>query len=283
MTNPPPPLTRRALILGAAALPVRSTPNPIAALEHDHGGRLGVFALDTTTNRTLSHRADERVLMCSTFKAPLAACVLHRIDAGLEHPARRIPITAADLLPYAPFSRAQAAHGSATVEQLCQAAIQRSDNTAANLLLASIGGPAALTAFIRTTGDAVTRFDRTEPTLNTPDGARDTTTPRATAHTLQALLTGRALSKSSAQRLNGWLEGCTTGLQRLRAGLPSAWRAGDKTGTGDTQCNDIAILTPPGRAPIFVAAYYTPPPGLPDDAAEQTLRNVGTAIARWAA
>jgi beta-lactamase class A len=283
----PDPMTRRALILAttatatACANRARASPDPIAALERAHGGRLGVFALDTATQRTLAHRPDERFLLCSTFKAALAACVLHRVDTGVERLDRRIAFGPADLLPYAPFCRAHIAHGGAPVEQLCQAAVELSDNTAANLLLASIGGPPAWTAFIRSIGDTVTRLDRTEPDLNHLAGERDTTTPRSMALVFQTVLTGGALHPASSRLLNQWLQAGRTGFKRLRAGLPPGWRVGDKTGTGDAQYNDVAIVTPPGGRPIFVTAYYAAP-GLTEDAANYVLQRVGAAIGAWA-
>jgi len=232
----------------------------LAALESRSGGRLGVMALDTGTGRRLGHRSEERFPLCSTFKVLLAGAVLARVEQGRERLDRPIAYTKADLLEYAPVTTARAAEGRMTVEALCAAAVEASDNTAANLLLQALGGPAELTAFARNLGDAVTRLDRTEPALNTalPDDPRDTTTPTAMVEAMKAMLLGGGLEPASCQRLEGWMRGCTTGGDRLRAGLPATWTVGDKTGTGDRgTVNDVAILRPPGRAPVLVAAYYT--------------------------
>jgi beta-lactamase class A len=147
-----------------------------------------------------------------------------------------------------------------SVAQLCEAAVTVSDNPAANLLLASAGGPAGVTAFARRIGDDVTRLDRTEPTLNegTPGDPRDTSTPRAMAATLQKLLLGDALSHESRAQLTAWTAATTTGPKRLRAGLPNDWRLAHKTGTGRLgTTNDIGIAWPPGRAPLVVVTYLT--------------------------
>jgi beta-lactamase class A len=149
-----------------------------------------------------------------------------------------------------------------TVGELCEAAITVSDNTAGNLLLASFGGPAGLTAYIRSLGDPMTRLDRNEPTLNeaTPGDVRDTTTPAAMLGLMRQLLLGTALSPASRERLVGWLVANTTGNARLRAGAPGA-RVGDKTGTGaHGTTNDVGIIWPPGREPILVAAFLTNTP-----------------------
>ena len=138
-----------------------------------------------------------------------------------------------------------------------------SDNTAANLLLKSFGGPAALTAFARSLGDEITRHDRMEPELNAHDGPgdeRDTTTPAAMAQTLRKLLFGDALSRRSRDQLTAWLVTNRTGDARLRAGFPTDWLVGDKTGTsGKGHANDIGVAWPSSRGALIVTAYCEMP------------------------
>ncbi len=267
--------TRRELLRGAlgtwaaACVPSRAVgptnganvePRALADLEEKVGGRVGVFAIDTGTGRQLAHRPDERFAMCSTFKWVLAAAVLTRVDRRELSLDERVRYGASDVLEHAPIAREHVADGTMTVAALAQAAVTVSDNTAANLLLARIGGPAGLTAFMRSAGDTVTRLDRDEPTLNenAPGDPRDTTTPRAMATLMRQLLCRGTLSAASRERLLGWMRACETGKDRLRAGLPAGWTVGDKTGTGP-RCavNDVAIAWPPGRAPILVAAYLS--------------------------
>jgi beta-lactamase class A len=232
----------------------------LSALERQSGGRFGVAVIDGAGVERAQHRGDERFPLCSTFKLLAVAAVLARVDRGQERLDREIAFGSADLLEYAPVVRARAAGGHLSVAELCEAAITLSDNTAANLLLDSLGGPARFTAFVRTLGDATTRLDRSEPSLNEclPNDERDSSTPRAMARSVRALLLGSALTKASRERLVAWLAASTTGLQRLRAGVPSNWRAGDKTGSGyGGTTNDIGILWPPEGKPIIIAAYLT--------------------------
>ena len=232
----------------------------LAAIEASVGGRVGVFALDTGSGRTFAQRADERFAMCSTFKWVLAAAVLARVDRGELALDRRIPYGKADLLEYAPITSEHVAEGALPVEMLARAAVTVSDNTAANLLLAQVGGPAGFTAFVRQAGDAVTRLDRTEGTLNAnePGDPRDTTSPRAMVGLLRAVFCGEVLKPASRERLLDWMKACETGKKRLRAGFPGDWVVGDKTGTGENMAvNDLAIAVPPGRAPILVAVYMS--------------------------
>ena len=258
--------SRRSLVAGAAAslgstsvwaVPALAAANRFAALEARLGGRLGVAALDMSTGATLDYRRGERFAMCSTFKAMAVAAALARVDRGADNLDRFVAYGETDLLPRAPVAREHLAAGGMRLADACAAAIEYSDNTAANLVLAAIGGPPAWTGFVRSLGDASSRLDRTEPDLNTaiPGDPRDTTTPLAMLTDLKLVLLGKVLSAPSRDRLIGWMVDCQTGKSRLRAGLPAAWRVADKTGTGaHGAANDIAVAwTPSG--PIAIACY----------------------------
>lgn len=234
--------------------------NRLAEIEKKSGGRLGCAMLDTASGKQIAHRGDERFPMCSTFKFLATAFILHRVELGQEHLDRRVAITKNDILAYAPVTSKHVGEQGMTIAELCEAAMTLSDNTAANLLLASFGGPSALTAFLRTAGDSITRLDRTEPTLNEaiPGDPRDTTSPVAMLQNLSRLLLGNILNPASRQMLTDWMIACQTGQTKLRAGVPSDWKAGDKTGSGERgTSNDIAILWPPHRSPILITAYLT--------------------------
>jgi beta-lactamase class A len=226
------------------------------ALEHRHGGRLGVAILDGT--KVVSRRGDQRFALCSTFKFLAAAFVLARVDRREESLSRRVVYSKSDLVTYSPTTEKHVESGL-TIGEICEAAIVLSDNTAGNLLLDSFGGPAGLTSFARSLDDTVTRLDRRETELNeaTPGDPRDTTTPLAMLDLLRRILLGDALTYSSREQLIAWLVANKTGDKRLRAGIPKGWRVGDKTGSGSNNAtNDIAVIWPPSRAPILVAAYY---------------------------
>ena len=281
-------LTRRAM-LGASALLL---PSPLlaadegydspgtrfAAMEKQLGLRIGVAALDTGSGNSIFYRESERFLMCSTVKVMLVAATLARVDAGHEQLDRTVHYQKSDLLEYAPETTKNLARGM-SVRALCAAAITFSDNTAANLLFPGVEGPAGLTNFARKLDDSRTRFDRTEGALNVVDGERDTTMPSAMLANLKDLLLGNILSAGSRKQLTDWMIACSTGLTRLRGGLPVGWRAGDKTGSGGNgQLNDVAILWPPGnRAPVLVCAYTEG--NKPDDAADdRALADIGRII-----
>ncbi len=287
-------VTRRAVLVGAASCPplaqaraadqlsataLRSARERIAAIEKRDGGRLGVAVLDTGTGARVQHRADERFPMCSTFKFLAAAAVLKQAEAGTVRLDQRIPYGPADLLSYAPVTKAHVAEGGMTLAALCAAALNWSDNTAANLLLRVIGGPTSVTRYARSLSDDITRLDRDEPTLNTctPGDPRDTTSPNAMLRDMQAVLLGQALSPPSRRQIEAWLATDKVAAKRLRAGLPSSWRVGDKTGSGDHgTANTIAIVRPPDRAPILVTAYYTESPSRRDiqDAAHAEIGRI---------
>jgi beta-lactamase class A len=295
-------ITRRQFQLGfgtvliAAALSVRPEAirasiadqrliDEIKRLESESGGRLGVCVLETATGVRHVHRGDERFPMCSTFKALAAAAVLARVDAGKEQLTRRITFDASALVTYSPVTEKHVGGDGMTLAEICDAAVTLSDNTAANLLLAAIGGPSGLTAFVQGLGDQVTRLDRNEPSLNeaVPDDPRDTTTPNAMASNLQALVLGTtALSAASREQLTAWLVANKTGDARLRAGFAKDWRIGDKTGSGARgTANDVAVIWPPNKSPIVISAYLT---GATVSTAQQnaTLASVARAVSAMA-
>lgn len=271
--------TRRGIIAGGAGLllagcagapPAIAAPRSVerfAAIEARLGGRVGVCAIDTGSGAEIGHRMQERFAMASTFKWLLAAGVLKRCEQGLNLDATMY-YTVSDILSTSPVTEASINvannMGALSFEQLCEAIVTVSDNTAANLLLVPMFGPEGLTSFLRESGDAHTRLDRREPELNEnrPGDARDTTIPHAMARTLRRFLTtDEVLNADSRARLIGWMEKASTGLDRLRAGFPQDWRTGDKTGTGGNGShNDCCITRPPGRAPIVIASYLSESP-----------------------
>lgn len=253
----------------------------LARIEESVGARLGVAVFDSASGMTTGRRLNERFPMCSTFKLLAAAAILERVDRHEEHLERKVVITPDEVLHYAPVTRERVGGTGMSIAELCEAAVTLSDNTAANLMLASFGGPAQLTAFARRLGDTVTRLDRNEPTLNedVPGDPRDTTSPAAMLADMRAILLGDVLSPASRAQLLAWLVGNRTGGARLRAGLPEDWRIGDKTGSGErSSTNDIAILYPPERAPIIVTAYLTESDA-PAAKREAALAQVGRLVA----
>jgi beta-lactamase class A len=235
----------------------------ITSLERRLGGRIGFVAIDTATLRTIEHRAHERFAMCSTFKWLLAADVLahalaNKPDFSLE---RRLPYGEADLIGHAPTTREHVKEGAMSIGALVDAAVEVSDNTAANLLLRLIGGPEGLTAWLRRMKDEETRLDRNELSLNTnlPGDPRDTTTPAASAVDLSNFVLGDALPLRAREHLRAAMERSQTGAARLRAGLPSDWRVADKTGTCGERgaVNDVAVIWPKGHNPLVMASYLS--------------------------
>ena len=256
--------------------------DPLREIETMARGRLGVHIIDTATGVEHGWRSDERFLMLSSFKLLASALVLDRVDRGVEKLERRIRYRQQDLVSWSPVTERHVGGEGLSLAHLCEATITSSDNTAANLILASYGGPAALTAYARRLGDAVTRLDRTEPELNRRPASGellDTTTPRAMAHTVNKLVLGDALKPSSRELLLQWLLANTTGGKRLRAGVPAGWRIGEKTGTAGDNANDIGIALPPQRGPIIVTAYLAE--SATDGATRETaLASVGRLLAR---
>lgn len=246
-------------------------------VERSLGGRVGIAIIDTGSSWVWRHRSTERFPMNSTFKAPLCGAILARADAGTLALNETVAITADDIVPFAPVT-AEKIGQTMTIGELCHATLDRSDNTAANLLIDRLGGTTAVTDYLRSIGDGTTRLDRMEPDLNnhTPGDPRDTTTPSAMADTWRTLLVGDALNDTSRAQLIAWMaQGSATG-NLIRPSLPAGWIIADKSGGGRTGSRSVvALITPPQDAPYIVAIY------LADTPADWDTRN--SAIARLGA
>jgi beta-lactamase class A len=237
-----------------------SSSNPFEAINDRIGGRLGVAAYDSQSGARMAWNEYQRFAMASTFKLPLAAALLWQVDRGAFTLDHRLVVAQKDLVPHAPVVTTRLGVGFMTVRELCEAVIVASDNAAANVLLNAMGGPRAFNEFMKSIGDTVTHLDRFEPDLNSNDlgDPRDTTTPRAMVDSVSRIFSEKMLKTESVDLLSNWLVKANTGLDRLRAGFPKAWLAGDKTGTGENGAvNDVALLRPPGRKPIFIAVYMS--------------------------
>jgi beta-lactamase class A len=266
------PLTGAASACGAATVPaaatqeavparVRTALTELRALEASFKGRIGAYAVDTGTGRTIGYRQGERFPLLSTFKAMACAAVLHKArttSPGLM--GKVVRWTEADLKEHSPVTEKHVKDGL-SVAKLCEAAVTQSDNTAGNMVLRQIGGPAGLTGYFRTLKDLRSRLDRWETELNdwSPKERRDTTTPASIGRDLRAVTAGNALTAKDRDRLIAWLVANQTGDARIRAGLPKSWKIGDKTGTSSAYGagNDIAIVWPGESAAPLIMAIYT--------------------------
>lgn len=259
------PLLAAGLAFGLLMASTASAEDPelrlfetVDRIEQSLGARVGLVVRDSGSDWSLSHRTDERFLMVSTFKAMMCGAVLHRADAGALDLDERLEIEAEDILAYAPVTETMVG-STMSVGELCLAALDMSDNTATNLLIDRLGGPQMVTAFLREIGDPVSRLDRREPELNTftPGDPRDTTTPLAMVSTLEAMLSGDALSPQSRAQLVGWMShGGVTGAL-IRASTPEGWLVADRSGSGDFNRNIVAMVTPPDRPPFFIAVFLS--------------------------
>jgi len=252
-------------LAAATALPGAVRPESFAALEEWSGGRIGVAAIACGTGRRVTHRGDEPFPLASTMKLPLVMAILHRVDIGRERLDRRIEFSSRDLEPpYSPIADRYPHGGRLTVAEISALTIGHSDNTGADLLLPLAGGPAGVTAYLRSIGIRNVRLDHAErdlPPRATVHPAKDAGTPAAMAALCARMIVNSPLSRDSTARLLGWMRATVTGDQRLRAGVPAGWTVADKTGTYQNAANDVGLLFPPAGAPIAIACYTIDAPG----------------------
>jgi beta-lactamase class A len=261
----------------AGAMAGDSVQEAIRAAESQLGARVGVAIHDTGSDRSWLHRADERFPMASTAKVPVCATLLH---GGAAAAARSITLRPTDLQSYSPVTKRLVGE-SLPASELCAITLRTSDNTAVNKVLEVLGGPSSVTAFLREIGDAITRLDRDEPTLNEgkPGDPRDTTTPRAMAATLEELILGSALSPHARGQMQAWMESNEVAGSLLRAVIPADWRIADRSGAGGHGTRGIvAIMWPPDREPVVAAIYLTGTEASME-ARDAAIRTIGAALA----
>ncbi|KAA0746705.1 class A beta-lactamase BlaIII [Bacillus cereus] len=224
-----------------------------AKLEKEYDAKLGIYALDTGTNQTVSYRSDDRFAFASTSKSLAAGALLRQ--NSIEALNERITYTREDLSNYNPITEKHVDTGM-TLKELADASVRYSDSTAHNLILKKLGGPSAFEKILREIGDTVTNSERFEPELNevNPGETHDTSTPKAIAKTLQSFTLGTVLPSEKRELLVDWMKRNTTGDKLIRAGVPKGWEVADKTGAGSYGTrNDIAIIWPPNKKPIVLA------------------------------
>lgn len=228
--------------------------------ETELGARVGLAVHDLETDQRWEYKSNERFPLSSTFKTLACANVLQRADLGQERMDRVVRFSKRNLVEYSPVTEKYVGRKGMSLSELCQATLSTSDNSAANFILQAIGGPRALTKFLRSIGDDTTRLDRWETELNeaVPGDKRDTTTPIAILKTLEKLLINETLSTESRRQLQSWLKDNEVGDALFRKGVPSDWIVADRTGAGDYGSRAItAVMWPPNRKPIVAALYIT--------------------------
>ncbi|GIO23743.1 class A beta-lactamase [Oceanobacillus sp. J11TS1] len=223
-------------------------------LEDEFDARLGVYAINTETGQTISYRSDERFAYASTFKVLAAGAVLQ--TKPMEELEKVITYSENDLVKHSPVTENHVNDGM-KLQEIMEAAIRYSDNTAANLLFEELGGPDGLEEILRRNGDETIEMDRMEPDLNeaAPGDIRDTSTPKALAESLQKYVLSDLLPADKRELLIDWITGNETGDTLIRAGVLENWEVGDKSGAGGYGTrNDIAVVWPSDdKAPIVIA------------------------------
>lgn len=229
--------------------------NSLSALEKKYGAQIGVCEIDSRPGSSLGYRQNTRFAYDSTAKALTAGLILKvASDVDLQ---KVIHFSKNDLLKYAPITSQHLKTGM-TMKNIVAAALRYSDNTAANLMTEYLGGPTAVQAKLSAMGDNVTKFNRTEPNLNTavPGDMRDTTTPDAMAFDITGFAVGSFLTPERRMLYNSLLESNTTGGPYIRAGVPRGWVVGDKTGAGGHGSrNDVGFIKPPNKSPTILVIF----------------------------
>lgn len=251
--------------LRADDIPIRymSAIDKLKALESSTEGRIGIFAMSTANDRTIEYRADEIFPTGCTSKVIGVSAVLKKSMSDPSLLLTNMKYSEEELDEWCPVTKEHVSSGM-TIQDLCGASISLSDNTAMNLLLKIIGGVQGMNDFARSIGDVSFRQDNGWPAeafSGGTDNVKDSSTPKSMVESLRKLTLGEVLDKPQKDLLIAWLINTQTGKQRIKSAVPNGWTVGHKTGSGGAYgtTNDLAIIWPPGCAPILMGVYYTTP------------------------
>ncbi|WP_037523612.1 serine hydrolase [Sphingomonas sp. Mn802worker] len=213
--------------------------NELRTLVGGRSGEYGVAALDLRDGASVAVNGDIAFAMASTVKLAIAAVFLADVDAGRrsldDHVAGRPASGVMELM------------------------IVRSDNQAADQLLAAVGGPGVVQQWLDAHGFAGIRVDRTIAQLLRERGhladVKDVATPIAMVALLSRLEDATVLTARSSGFLFGLMRRCSTGTRRIRALLPPGTTVEDKTGTLDGVTNDVGFITMPDGHRVAIAIF----------------------------
>lgn len=272
-------------MLADASAPLPPIEAEFAALEQRYNTLIGFHGVNLLTGRTLGHRADGMFATCSTFKAYVAGLVLKKDQLGELRLTDMVYIDPAAVVSVASQTTEPHVGGYLPLSELCAAAVRQSDNTATNLMVAMLGGPAAITDFAQSCGDDRTWMVRWEPELNSalPGDPRDTTSPRAMGTGFLNMLSGDVFDEPHRAVINEWMGTIVTGDKRIRAGLPPGWTVADKTGSGDFgSANDIGVAFGPNGERLLLAVMTRTQSDDPNAPWQEALiADVTAAAAAW--
>ena len=230
-------LAQPASALTASKLPMLE--QRLAAMAVENPGEYGIAALDLATGRTVSFNGNEPFPMASTMKVAVAAAYLSEVDAGRRSLDDQV--------------------AGVRAINLMDVMITRSDNRATDLLMATLGGPAAIDSWLRGRGLTGIRVDRTIAQLLSDRrdlrDIRDSSTPTAMLSLLRMIDSGNVLRPESRALLLDMMARCKTGSNRIPGLLPPGTKVEHKTGTLSNYTSDVGFLTLPSGRRIAVAMF----------------------------
>lgn len=241
----------------AATPDFESVKTEISQIESEISAQIGVAVYDQQEEKLWSYKGTNRFPVTSTFKTLACAKLLNDAEEEKLKLSDSVIVESNMLQEYSPVTK-DFLGKRITLSESCAATMHTSDNTAANIVLEAIGGPSELTKFIRSVGDEVSRLDRLEPELNEakPGDIRDTTSPVAIAETINELLYGKTLSKSSQLQLKDWMINNQVSGNLLRSVLPADWKIADRSGAGGYGSRSItAVVWSESHAPKIISIY----------------------------
>jgi beta-lactamase class A len=225
------------------------------------GGTVGVAVIHVETGRVVSIEGAKPLPLYSVFKLPLAVSVLKNVEENRLLLEKKIRITPEDVVPGSQFNLdLWRKPVERSVRELLEVSIVRSDNTSSDKLLELVGGPAAVTARMRSMGFANIDIHSSVHQYVAQRTNPNTGPAEDLAQLLAQLQAGNILRPPQLEVLLGFMGRAMTGEARLRGTLPKGTPVADKTGTGEagSSTNDVGIITlPEGKGHLAMAVLIS--------------------------
>lgn len=240
----------------------------IEQISHAAQGRVGMRATVLETGESVTLNGSQRFPMQSVYKFPIGMAVLAQVDQGKLNLDQRVRVETSDFvsdLQHSPIRDENPQGVELSLTELLKYMVSESDGTACDVLLKLVGGPEAVTQYLRDLGvnGIVVANTEKEIVQDKTVQYRNYATPDAAVVLLRALYERQGLSESSQALLLRLMTETPTGLKRIKGLLPDGTAVAHKTGTSRTvdgvtaATNDVGLVSLPNGQHLAIAVFVS--------------------------
>ncbi|MEB6195349.1 BlaZ-like penicillin-hydrolyzing class A beta-lactamase [Mammaliicoccus sciuri] len=268
-----------SILLLSACSTADATTQDLKKVEDKYDANVGVYALNTATDKEITFNEDKRFAYASTFKAISSAMLLEKTPHNELN--KKVHVSKEDIVPYSPVLE-KFINKDITIKKLIEATMLYSDNTANNMIIEELGGYKEVNKRLNSLDDKTTKPSRMEPELNNydPKSNKDTSTPKAFGKTLNKLINDGRLSKENKAFLIDLMINNKSGDTLIKKGALKNFKVADKSGQAITYAsrNDVAFVYPKGETKPIVLVIFTNKEGKTDKPNDKVISETAKVV-----